>query len=117
MTTFLAVQHRLDSRDPKLRLAPQHHVETVLQFREEADAVIKAHPQAEEYTALSDRMSYLLLLRLGMALVVVAWAAIRPEVLGTSFAELVGITTGYLAAACARRVGAVAGLGASACRC
>ena len=34
---FLAVQHRLDSRDPKLRLAPQHHVETVLQFREEAE--------------------------------------------------------------------------------
>jgi hypothetical protein len=37
VTTFLAVQHRLDSRDPKLRLAPQHHVETVLQFREEAE--------------------------------------------------------------------------------
>ncbi len=62
--------------------------------------MIKAHPQAEEYTALSDRMSYLLLLRLGMAIVVLAWAAIRPEVLGTSLAELIGITTGYLAMAC-----------------
>jgi diguanylate cyclase (GGDEF)-like protein len=67
--------------------------------------VIKAHPQAEEYTALSDRMSYLLLLRVGMACVVVAWAAIRPEVLGTSLTELVGITTGYLAAACAAEWG------------
>jgi hypothetical protein len=37
VTTFLAVQHRMDSRDPKLRLAPQNHVETVLEFREEAE--------------------------------------------------------------------------------
>jgi hypothetical protein len=37
VTAFLAVQHRLDSRDPKLRIAPQNHVETVLQFREEAE--------------------------------------------------------------------------------
>ena len=46
--------------------------------------MIRQHPRAEEYTALSDRMSYLLLLRVGLAAVVIAWAAIRPEVLGTS---------------------------------
>ena len=36
-TGFLAVQHRLDARDPKLRLAPQNHVETVMRFREESE--------------------------------------------------------------------------------
>jgi hypothetical protein len=37
VTAFLAIQHRLDGRDPKLRLAPQNHVETVLHFREEGE--------------------------------------------------------------------------------
>jgi diguanylate cyclase (GGDEF)-like protein len=67
--------------------------------------VIRQQARAEEYTALSDRMSYLLLLRLGMATVVLACAAIRPEVLGTSLVELVSITTAYLAAACAAEWG------------
>jgi hypothetical protein len=34
---FLAVQSRLDVRDPKLRVAPQTLADTVLPFREEAD--------------------------------------------------------------------------------
>jgi hypothetical protein len=37
VTGFLAVQNRLDGRDPKLRLAPRSTVETVLQFHDEAD--------------------------------------------------------------------------------
>jgi diguanylate cyclase (GGDEF)-like protein len=62
--------------------------------------VIRQHPRADEYTALSDRMSYLLLLRVGLATVVFAWAAIRPEVLGTTLPELVTLTVGYLAVSC-----------------
>ena len=39
-----------------------------------------AHRQRpDEYTALSDRMGYLLMLRIAMAIVVVAWSAIRPR--------------------------------------
>lgn len=34
---FLAVQGHVDRRDPKLRLAPQHVVETIVQFRPEAE--------------------------------------------------------------------------------
>lgn len=34
---FLAVQGYVDRRDPKLRLAPQHVVETVVQFQPEAE--------------------------------------------------------------------------------
>jgi hypothetical protein len=32
---FLVVQHRVDRRDPKLRIAPQHIVETLVQFQGE----------------------------------------------------------------------------------
>ena len=59
--------------------------------------MIRQHPQAEEYTALSDRMSYLLLLRLGLAVVVVIWAGLRPEVLGVSLLSLGTVTAAYLA--------------------
>jgi diguanylate cyclase (GGDEF)-like protein len=62
--------------------------------------VIRQHASAEEYTALSDRMSHLLLLRIGIAGVVVAWAALRPEVLGTRLVDLVAITAAYLALSC-----------------
>jgi diguanylate cyclase (GGDEF)-like protein len=62
--------------------------------------MIRHHPRAEEYTALSDRMSYLLLLRIGLAAVVVIWAAIRPEVLGTTLPGLIVVTAAYLAVSC-----------------
>ena len=59
-----------------------------------------AHRQRpDEYTALSDRMGYLLMLRIAMAIVVVAWSAIRPEALGTPFVVLTGVSTGYVAVA------------------
>jgi diguanylate cyclase (GGDEF)-like protein len=53
--------------------------------------------RTDDYTALSDRMGYLLVLRLAMAVVVVAWSAIRPESLGTPFAALLGVSVGYAA--------------------
>ena len=43
-------------------------------------------------TALSDRMGYLLLLRIAMASVAVTWSAIRPEALGTPFAVLAAVS-------------------------
>ena len=49
-----------------------------------------------EYTALSDRMGNLQLLRFAMGAVVVAWAAIRPESVGIEFAALWGGTVAYL---------------------
>ena len=52
-----------------------------------------------EYTALSDKMAYLTALRVGLAMIVLAWSAARPEALGVAF-ELLGVaTTGYVAAA------------------
>ena len=53
------------------------------------------HPRSDEYAALSDRMGYLVVLRLALAAVTVAWAAIRPESLGTPFVTLLGISVVY----------------------
>ena len=58
--------------------------------------MIAKTPRADDYTALSDRMGYLMLLRVAMAAVTIAWSAIRPEALGTPFMALVGVTTAYL---------------------
>ena len=49
-----------------------------------------------EYTALSDRMSNLLLLRFAMGAIVVAWGAMRPEAVGIEFVALWVGTVGYL---------------------
>ena len=49
-----------------------------------------------EYTALSDRMGHLLVLRVAMGLIVVAWAALRPEAVGIDFAALLIGTVAYL---------------------
>ena len=58
--------------------------------------MIRQHQRPEEYTALSDRMGYLLMLRIAMAGVAVAWSAIRPEALGTPFAVLATVSVGYV---------------------
>jgi diguanylate cyclase (GGDEF)-like protein len=50
-----------------------------------------------EYTALSDRMGNLQLLRFAMGTVVVTWAALRPETVGVEFAALWIGTVAYLA--------------------
>ncbi len=57
--------------------------------------------EATDYSALSERMSYLLLLRIALATVVLTWAAIRPDALGVSFPVLAGVTIGYLSASVA----------------
>ena len=61
--------------------------------------MISTHQRSDDYTALSDRMGYLLVLRLAMAAVTIAWAAIRPEALGTSFNTLLAVTGAYVAVA------------------
>jgi diguanylate cyclase (GGDEF)-like protein len=50
---------------------------------------------ADDYAALSDRMAFLLFMRIALAGVTVAWAAIRPESLGTPFEVLAGVATAY----------------------
>ena len=54
-----------------------------------------------EYAALSDRMTALLLLRLGMAVIVAGWALIRPEILGIDLVQLLAVSGGYAAVAVA----------------
>jgi diguanylate cyclase (GGDEF)-like protein len=49
-----------------------------------------------DYAALSDRMTYLLGLRLAFAAIVLAWSSLRPEALGASITTLAGITGGYV---------------------
>ena len=61
--------------------------------------MIRQHQRPEEYTALSDRMGYLLMLRIAMASVAVTWSAIRPEALGTPFAALAAVSVGYVVVA------------------
>jgi diguanylate cyclase (GGDEF)-like protein len=62
----------------------------------------RLHPtEGSEFTALSERMLYLLAFRLGMAGIVVAWAAIRPELLGVPLAGLVAGSAAYVATAVA----------------
>ncbi len=49
-----------------------------------------------EYTALSDRMGHLQILRLAMGAIVVTWAVLRPEAIGIDLAALSVVTVGYL---------------------
>jgi diguanylate cyclase (GGDEF)-like protein len=53
-------------------------------------------PDRADYAALSDRMTYLLGLRLAFGAIVLTWSALRPEALGAPFATLAGITAGYV---------------------
>ena len=54
-----------------------------------------------DYAALSDRMVLLTALRVGMAVVVVAWSIVRPELLGVSIEALIGGCAAYVALAVA----------------
>ena len=60
--------------------------------------MIESHDRTD-YTALSDRMAYLLLLRVALAMMVLTWSAVRPEALGMPFHVLAAVTAGYLFAA------------------
>jgi diguanylate cyclase (GGDEF)-like protein len=53
--------------------------------------------EGSEFTALSERMLHLLLLRTAMAAIVVLWAAIRPELVGLPFVHLGAASLGYVA--------------------
>ena len=55
--------------------------------------------EGTEFTALSERMLHLLGLRLAVAAIVVAWAAVRPEVIGVPFSALAAGSTAYVLAA------------------
>ncbi|HEY8167157.1 MAG TPA: EAL domain-containing protein [Candidatus Limnocylindrales bacterium] len=57
-----------------------------------------AHERAD-HSALADRMTYLLWLRIAMALIVVLWAVVRPEALGVSFTVIAAGSVLYLAGA------------------
>ena len=106
---FLVVQDQVDRRDPKLRVAPQHQTDDLHPLRGRGTAVINQHQRSDEYTALSDRMGYLLLLRLAMAAVTLAWAAIRPEALGMPFATLLAVDAVSTSASRRPRRSSVAG--------
>ena len=58
--------------------------------------MIAQHARSDEYTALSDRMGYLMVLRVAMAAVAVAWSAMRPESLSAPFAAFLAITAAYV---------------------
>jgi diguanylate cyclase (GGDEF)-like protein len=60
-----------------------------------------AHPDRSDYTALSDRMVLLLVLRVALAMVVMAWSVVRPEVLGIPVEILAAGSGLYVAAAVA----------------
>ena len=66
--------------------------------------MISQHQRSDDYTALSDRMGYLLILRLSMAAVTIAWAAMRPEALGTPFTTLLAVTGAYVGVAAASEI-------------
>ena len=55
-------------------------------------------PDSADYAALSDRMTYLLALRIGFAIIVLAWSALYPEALGTPLPTLGAITVTYVVA-------------------
>ena len=67
--------------------------------------MIQRHAVPDEYTALSDRMGHLLVLRAGIGVVVVAWSVLSPEALGTPLPVLTAATAMYVAAAVMAEVG------------
>jgi diguanylate cyclase (GGDEF)-like protein len=54
-----------------------------------------------EYTVLNDRMRHLFWVRVAIGAVVLAWASLRPDLLGISAADLAGMTGAYLSLAAA----------------
>lgn len=54
-----------------------------------------------DYAALSERMGRLMLLRLALAVMVVAWSAVRQDGLGVPLLSLVGASVAYVAASIA----------------
>lgn len=67
--------------------------------------MIRRHATPDDYTALSDRMGHLLVLRVSLGAVVVAWSVFRPESLGTPLALLAVVSGAYVVAAIAAELG------------
>ena len=97
---FLVIQPRVDRRDPRLRALAAASDERRDRVRGRGSAVTtqvtvagpisqpalpgsteSALTSKAEFTSLSDRMSYLLVLRLAIGGIVAAWAVLRPEAL------------------------------------
>jgi len=57
---------------------------------------VTARSSHTDYTALSERMAQLLLLRVAMAAMVLTWSALRPEALGAPLQLLAMVSAGYL---------------------
>src|SRR3954469_28730 len=57
---------------------------------------IRGH-EGSEFAALSERMLQLLALRIAMGAIVVAWSAVRPELLGVPFGAIIGGSAAYVA--------------------
>jgi diguanylate cyclase (GGDEF)-like protein len=57
---------------------------------------VTARSNRADYTALSERMAQLLLLRVALAGMVLGWSAIRPEALGAPLQALAMVSAGYL---------------------
>jgi diguanylate cyclase (GGDEF)-like protein len=57
-----------------------------------------SHDRAD-HSALSDRMTYLLWLRIAMAVIVIGWALLRPEALGVSLGVIAVVSACYLVGA------------------
>ena len=69
----------------------------------DADQVVRAlrpSPAAKaDFSSLSDRMSYLLVLRIAMGVIIVAWGVLRPEALIVPYSTLGIATVAYLTTA------------------
>ncbi len=69
----------------------------------DADQVVRAlRPSSTskaEFSSLSDRMSYLLVLRIAMGVIIVTWGVLRPEALIVPYSTLGIVTAAYLGVA------------------
>jgi diguanylate cyclase (GGDEF)-like protein len=57
---------------------------------------VTAQPNRTDFSTLADRMGYLLVLRLAVGIIVVAWAGMRPQALEFPFDVLAAVTAVYL---------------------
>jgi diguanylate cyclase (GGDEF)-like protein len=67
---------------------------------EPATKPLRAVPATKaDFSSLSDRMSYLLVLRIAMGVIIATWAVLRPEALIVPYSALGAATVAYLAVA------------------
>jgi diguanylate cyclase (GGDEF)-like protein len=71
----------------------------VVQREPDAGTAHPAHAPRADFNSLSDRMSYLLVLRIAIGAIVTIWAVLRPEALTLPLGSVLGLTVAYLAVA------------------